>query len=57
MVQLNVYKTHCEINIVFLFFFMTRLVHAEVEPGSALKKNVHKLALFMGVATTIHLIR
>lgn len=54
-------KTHCETNIAFNYyyhyFFMTRLVYAEVEPGSALKTNVQELALFMGVATTIHLIR
>lgn len=37
--------------------FMTCLVHAEVEPGTAQKKNVQELALFMEVATTIHLIR
>ncbi|KAF3854917.1 hypothetical protein F7725_022972, partial [Dissostichus mawsoni] len=31
-------------------------VPAKVEAGCAARKNAHKLALFMGVATTIHLI-
>lgn len=33
------------------------LVPAKVESGSAQRKNVLELALFMGVATTAHLIR
>lgn len=37
--------------------FLMHLVPAKVEPGSAQRKNVPELALFMGVVTTIHLIR
>lgn len=36
---------------------LTYLVPAKVESGSAQRKNVLELALFMGVATTIHLMR
>lgn len=37
-------------------YYISDLVPAKVEAGSALRKNVHKLALFMGVVTTTHLI-
>lgn len=36
---------------------LTYLVPAKVESGRAQRKNVLELALFMGVATTIHLMR
>lgn len=36
---------------------LTYLVPAKVESGSAQRKNVLELALFMGVATTAHMIR
>lgn len=35
----------------------TYLVPAKVESGSAQRNNVLELALFMGVATTVHLMR